>query len=230
MTVTYLGHSGFLLETDRALFLFDYYTGKTPMLNAAKPLYVFVSHAHHDHYSQNIWSLQKSHPNVRYVLSDDIPKHSIHAQAKGQILWTGADETHHLTEEMTVWTLLSTDEGVAFIVHHGGQNFFHAGDLNFWSWPGDSKAANDDRHRRFMIEMEKIRGMEFDAAFFPLDPRQEDDCGKGLHIFQETAQAKALFPMHFWGKYGVIDHYKRTHPDESDNIIRITEEGQVFDL
>ena len=30
MRVTYLGHSGFLLEMEDALFLFDYYQGSLP--------------------------------------------------------------------------------------------------------------------------------------------------------------------------------------------------------
>ncbi len=41
MKVTYLANSGFLLETDAAYFMFDYYIGKIPELNKEKPLLIF---------------------------------------------------------------------------------------------------------------------------------------------------------------------------------------------
>ena len=56
MKVTYLGHSGFLVETDDAYFLFDYYKGTVPELDSSKKMFVFVSHGHYDHYSKrNLW-------------------------------------------------------------------------------------------------------------------------------------------------------------------------------
>ena len=47
MKVTYIGHSGFLLETEEINFLFDYSEGEIPILEKEKPLVVFVSHSHH---------------------------------------------------------------------------------------------------------------------------------------------------------------------------------------
>ena len=72
MKVTYLGHSGFLLETDAAYFMFDYYIGKIPELNKEKPLLIFSSHRHPDHYNREIWKLRKQYPKVQYILSKDI--------------------------------------------------------------------------------------------------------------------------------------------------------------
>ena len=50
MKVTYISHSGFLIETKNCLFLFDYYEGKIPPLSQEKPLFIFVSHWHSDHF------------------------------------------------------------------------------------------------------------------------------------------------------------------------------------
>ena len=44
MQVTYIYNSGFLVELDKHILLFDYYQGTIPPLNQNKPLYVFVSH------------------------------------------------------------------------------------------------------------------------------------------------------------------------------------------
>lgn len=52
MRVTYLGHSGFLLEMEDALLLFDYYQGSLPEMDLEKTLFVFVSHVHYDHYNR----------------------------------------------------------------------------------------------------------------------------------------------------------------------------------
>ena len=73
MTVTYIGHSGFLLETEDAYFLFDYFEGTIPELKNNKSIIVFSSHRHHDHFNPEIFELIKIYPDIRYVLSYDIP-------------------------------------------------------------------------------------------------------------------------------------------------------------
>ena len=49
MKVTYLEHSGFLVELEDSCLLFDYYRGELPGLDPDKKMLVFVSHAHYDH-------------------------------------------------------------------------------------------------------------------------------------------------------------------------------------
>ena len=41
VTVTYIKHSGFLVETKESYLLFDYWEGKLPELQYDKELYVF---------------------------------------------------------------------------------------------------------------------------------------------------------------------------------------------
>ena len=55
MTVTFIAHSAYLVEWDKFYTLFDYtyepdYTGALPELNPDKPLLVFASHSHEDHF------------------------------------------------------------------------------------------------------------------------------------------------------------------------------------
>ena len=60
LSIDYLGHSGFFVETDRALMLFDYFRGDISFISRRqddKPLYVFVSHAHRDHFNPAIFAL-----------------------------------------------------------------------------------------------------------------------------------------------------------------------------
>lgn len=51
MKITYIHHSSFLVETEENYFLFDYFEGKLPQLKEDKPLLVFASHRHGDHFS-----------------------------------------------------------------------------------------------------------------------------------------------------------------------------------
>lgn len=237
MQVTYLGHSGFLLEWDSIYCLFDYDTGKIPELDERKALFVFVSHAHGDHYNRNIWQLRKNHPEVHYIVSKDVPLSAAQRIKLGlgepedeRIVTVKADEVYHLPKQITVKTLRSTDEGVAFLVSYGDQTVFHAGDLNLWTWEEESAPYNKDMTQRFMAEMEKLREVPLDLAFFPLDPRQGPDCGKGLAIFNRMTAVKVLFPMHFWKKYDTITRYRKEHPAECANLAVIEYEGQVFDI
>lgn len=50
MKVTYIHHSSFLVETDENYFLFDYFEGELPEFKEDKPLLVFASHRHGDHF------------------------------------------------------------------------------------------------------------------------------------------------------------------------------------
>ena len=43
LTVTYIKHSGFLVETANSYLLFDYWQGKLPELQYDKELYIFSS-------------------------------------------------------------------------------------------------------------------------------------------------------------------------------------------
>ena len=60
MTLTYIFHSSFALDTGTCILLFDYWmdpAAVVPRLLAAdKPLYVFSSHFHEDHFNREIMS------------------------------------------------------------------------------------------------------------------------------------------------------------------------------
>lgn len=51
MRVTYIGHSGFSVELESHILLFDYYEGTMPEFDPAKKLLVFASHSHPDHFN-----------------------------------------------------------------------------------------------------------------------------------------------------------------------------------
>jgi len=72
MKITYIHHSSFSVELDNTILLFDYFKGNLPSFDKNKKLYVFSSHSHHDHFDESIFNIEKTHPNVEYILSNDI--------------------------------------------------------------------------------------------------------------------------------------------------------------
>ena len=53
MKVTFILHSGYFVELESCCLLFDYWKGDIPQSD--KPLYVFASHHHEDHFSPEVF-------------------------------------------------------------------------------------------------------------------------------------------------------------------------------
>lgn len=61
--LTYIFHSGFVLEMERSILVFDYWLDPSGVmdgvLRSGKPLYVFSSHFHEDHFTKEIFEWKK---------------------------------------------------------------------------------------------------------------------------------------------------------------------------
>ena len=140
MKITYISHSGFAVELENHIFLFDYYKGEIPKFDPGKGIVVFASHVHHDHYVEEIFELREQYSDVHYVLSSDIrrsaKKFLEEKQIEAQVSFLGIHQELELGE-VRIQTLKSTDVGVAFLVECEGRTIYHAGDLNWWHWEGE---------------------------------------------------------------------------------------------
>ncbi len=233
MKITYIGHSGFYVELEEALLLFDYYKGSMPKLPHEKRLYVFASHRHPDHFNPEIFSLAKEKEDTFFLLSGDIWKCRVPKELQKQALHLKPNEKHSLGN-ITVQTLKSTDEGIAFLVQCEGKVVYHAGDLNDWRWIGEPENWNQRMAENYRNYIEPLRNMHIDAAFIPLDPRQEDYYALGMDYFlslnAEKKEEDRIYPMHCWEDYHVIDRWLKEHPDhpDRDKIVRIQGRGESF--
>lgn len=236
MKITYIYHSCFLVETQAVILLFDYFKGELPVLDNEKKIYVFASHKHQDHFDLSIFSLAEQYDNVIYILSRDIKmnahymeRRGISQKARDKIYYVGKNE-NAIYGDIAVETLTSTDQGVAFIVSLEGETLYHAGDLNWWSWQGESEEESNHAESSFLREMEKIEGRIFDVAFLPLDSRQEDRFHWGFDYFMRATKTKQAIPMHMWGDYSVIPRLKKMNcaKEYADRIEDIVTEGQII--
>lgn len=225
MDITYIEHSGFLIELGSCYIIFDYYRGTVPTLKD-KPVYVFSSHSHKDHFNPKIFDILKG-KNAKYIFSHDIKKK---AGEKENIIYLKAG-TEFTLDNIYIRTLRSTDTGVAFLVRAEGKTLYHAGDLNDWRWAGESKAYNNNMMKNFRTEIDKIKGIPIDAAFLPLDPRQEDYYFEGMEYTLDTLDINYAFPMHFWHCYEITDKFiNEGHNRTETKIIRINDKNENWRL
>lgn len=226
--VTFIYHSGFAVETPECSLLFDYYRGTIPEFSKEKPLYVFSSHRHSDHFNFAVFELAEKYPHIKYLLSNDIgkkykkkyllEKKKLSEEVCEKITWMKENECWS-DEFAEVRTILSTDIGVAFLVREKktGKLIYHAGDLNWWTWEGETEQEYQAMKEKFCSSMADIRKQitdcasaepgRIDLAFLPLDPRQKEKYALGFDYFMRNIPVKYAFPMHAFGDYSVIPKF-----------------------
>lgn len=213
MNIQYIGHSGFSVELDHNILLFDYFEGTIPKFPHGKHIYVFVSHFHHDHFNMEIFRLLDKYASITYILSYDIAKkfkekfflrHGISKEVYDRIIFLPERTTRRIGD-LEVQTFHSTDEGVAFLIQAENKRIYHAGDLQWWTWPGESAQEYEEMTAAFQNEIASIPSHPIDAAFLVLDPRQEDNFYMGFDYFMRHINTKTAYPMHFWKDTSVID-------------------------
>ena len=220
MQVTYIDHSGFMVESGSCYYIFDYYKGELPKLDKDKEVIVFCSHFHQDHFNPQIFQILKDMGlNYQAVLAKDINKRKYPTGVK--ITTAYHDESYTLDNGTQVSTLLSTDSGVAFIVKTKDSTIYHAGDLNDWYWEGEPDADNRQMTSRYRAEIDKLKGIHFDAAFVPLDPRQEDHYADGMIYFLEKVECEAVFSR------CIIGMIRKSLTDLLRNIQNINHESEI---
>ena len=221
MKITHLYHSGCLVELKQHQLLFDYYKGELH-LNQKKPLYIFVSHSHKDHFNQDI--LEINHPHKTYIFSSSIKNtiKNIHYLETNQI---------YTINDLTIQTLLSTDEGCAFIVNVENKRIYHAGDLNWWHWQGEPDIDNDYQRIVYQQQIQLIKH-PIDIAFIVVDLRQEKDYLLGLQYYLNHVKTHYIFPIHYFGNYTISQQlqFEKINNPYHAQIMSIHHENEVFEL
>ncbi len=238
MKVTYLYHSGFAVELEKHIFVFDYMKGKLPDWDGRKEIIFFASHKQPDHFVMDIFQWFGKYENLRYVLGSDIKLSDKYLECNGvdpcvKTVITNAGKNRTLElGDVKIETLRSTDEGVAFIVCTEGKTIYHAGDLNWWHWEGEADSWNTQMEKDYKKEISLIDGRHFDVAFVPLDPRLEWAYGLGMQEFLEHTDTDHVFPMHMWDDYRIIDKYKKSDKGRqyADKVMEISRPGQEYAL
>jgi len=213
--LTYVYHSGFVLEAERCILVFDLWMdfagAMDRFLESDKPMYVFCSHFHQDHFSPKIFKWKEKKTNITYLLSKDILKHK-RAKSEDAHAWlakgaTWADSNIHVTATG------SNDSGVSWVIDVDGKRIFHAGDLCNWyaRFLADNTTPETilgdelqdvnpvDEEKRFLGELKDIKKVtdSFDLVMFPVDGRIGNGYTLGGRQFIDRFKVGLFVPMHF---------------------------------
>ncbi len=248
MIVTFVHHSCFVIETEERTMVFDYVpngsikgyhlTGVLPAFDPDRPLYVFASHFHQDHFDVSILKWAEQNHGIHYILSKEIrlsprylEKNGIDPSVRKKITFVQPLKTYDV-DDMKIRTLRSTDCGVAFLIQMEGKTIYHAGDLHLWKWEGAGDLVNGKETRAYKHEINRLSDCEVDVAFVPLDSRQGKYAAEGLQYFMEHVHAKAVFPMHMWQDYRPIAAFKSkiSNADFARRLVDISGENEAYEL
>lgn len=226
MRITYIFHSGFLVETASCYYLFDYYKGTLPVLKTDKPILVFASHRHQDHYNPEIFRLLRElgMQQITAVLAKDIPTQKYPEDI--ETIKVTFHQTYTLPFGTTLKTLLSTDEGVAFLLECPEGTIYHAGDLNDWVWAEETEQYNKQMTGSYRHEINMLKDTPIDVAFLPLDPRQERDYARGMLYFLQKVKVQKVYPMHYWEQPEIMKTFLEEYPEYQDTIIYTEGKGE----
>ena len=112
LNITFLAHSGFAVETDTKVLVFDYFkdpAGKVESYaKGDKPLWFFVTHWHEDHFNPRIADFAAH--TAHYILNDGVTLEDVDVK-KMQTM--RLYDTIHM-EDATITQYGSTDEGGSF--------------------------------------------------------------------------------------------------------------------
>lgn len=215
MKPTFLYHSGFLIETKECYYLFDYYQGELPVLDADKPVIVFASHGHADHYNPAVFPLLEARGlrDITAVVTTDIPKKRYPDSPAVTVRRIYHSQEYDLPCHTHIKTLLSTDAGVAYLLTCPEGTLYHAGDLNDWNHADTPAQERKQMTGSFQASVNRLKGSPIDIAFLPLDPRLEETYADGFLYFLKTISVKKVYPMHYWGQSGIVERFLRDHPE-----------------
>lgn len=216
MTLKYIFHSGFVLEAEKCILVFDYWMDPACVMReymgTNKHVYVFSSHFHEDHFTNEIFQWKKQVCNITYILSKDILKRR-RAKKEDADVWMAKGATWK-DENISVVATGSNDSGVSWIITCENKRIFHAGDLCNWyarflaedtpkeeiySLEQGENINPFEEEKRFLGELKDIRKVadSFDIVMFPVDGRIGNGYTLGGRQFIERFKVGLFVPMHF---------------------------------
>ena len=197
--IWYLKHSGWAIKTKSALLVFDYWDNDPapdekllanghirPEELKGRPVYVFASHDHGDHFDPRILEWEKTNPNITYIFGFE-------PETKEGIV-SLAPRVQKTVGPLTVTTIKANDAGVGFAVEVDGLTVFHAGDHS----NNKLETAGND----FFPEIDFLakKGIRPDISFFlnmyGCGSTNPEAFQKGIFYAVDKLKIKSVLPMH----------------------------------
>jgi len=200
--IWYLGHCGWAIKTKTRLMIFDYWEQDaiegeasltTGRINPAElrdlDVYMFVSHAHGDHYDRTILDWARTVPNITYIFGWD-------AGLDPSFIYMREERAERTFGDMQVFTVNHSFDRipeVAYLVKVDGLVIYHSGDhASTTEVPNETFSGNIDY---FASLQESV-----DLAFISTFGRRGGAIVNNGDLYTiERLRPRTVFPMHHGG-------------------------------
>lgn len=215
LSVTYLHHCSFIVETQNYQLVFDWIKGDIP--ETEKTRVCFITHSHLDHFNRKIFEVDFD----AWIVSSDV-----NSNESMKVSIVDQNDSLHLLG-LKVEVLGSTDLGCSYYVEVDGLKLFYAGDLNNWHWKNESTETEiDEMNEWYLSLIEPLKEKEVDVLFIDIDPRLKVDYDLGALQLLEIIQPSIVFPMHFTSDIDAFKKYLESTQIEA--LVPLIEEGTSF--
>ncbi|MGD2033553.1 MAG: ankyrin repeat domain-containing protein, partial [Bacteroidales bacterium] len=233
--VIYCGHSGWAVQTEKHLLIFDYWNrnkGEKPGLANGSicpeeiqdlDVMVFVSHDHSDHYDTCIYEWADKVKKISYVYGFKPEEAWIH-QDKGyhgpEYIYIQDNQTKEINN-IAITTLKSNDSGQGFLVSADGITIYHPGDHAWFS-------SEDETVFKKEVDFIAGKGIHVDIAFLPVtgcpSRWKKEFIVKGFFYSIDKLDPVQVFPMHaFQREYTLKEFAEMAAIKKLDNQIVCSE-------
>lgn len=232
MKLTYIYHSGFVIEGECFTLIVDYFQDtddhfveqNLPVFKGK--VYVLASHWHPDHFNAEILKWKQQRADIVYIFSKDILRKRLVQSTDADFILKGQVWEDDVVR---VQAFGSTDVGVSFLIEAEGRKIFHAGDLNNWHWSEEStpeEIAVCERHFLKEVDLLAKTTNTLDLTMFPVDPRQGKDYMLGAEQFIDRISTKLFAPMHFSEAYEQANAFRKYAEKSGVDFICWTAKGE----
>ena len=234
--IYYIYHSGFAVELEKNILIFDFYKFNENkkvekiffidnfLRKNNKKIYIFSSHSHYDHFNKEIFKWLEINEDIKYILSDDIKTY------KHKNFYFTREGKDFKLDDLEILTFGSTDLGSSFYVNVENKNIFHSGDLHFWHWEDDTLEEQKTMYEKYISIVRQIKGLaSIDYAFVPVDPRLGVNTFEGVEIFYKELKPKVIIPMHFSEDYSKMNELIKKFESFKDvNVVKIEDDMKII--
>lgn len=199
ISIHYLAHSAFICETSQRTILFD--IGRVPvrtadlepdwhkLASAKKPMIVFSSHDHSDHFDVSLQTRCDQTNGCRFIAGD-------FGKTSGNTIRVNPGEDR-MIDDFRIITVSATDKGIAAILVFPEITLYFGGDHAVWDDLPEFK-------KPYRTSMEKLAKTNIhpDLAFLAVgtsDGYQEEALIEGCRLAMSRLTPRGVVPMHAYG-------------------------------